>query len=1360
MNKFFFLAFLVLLTSVSAYTQIQDAFTERTCTVTNGKANCISTIYSQPQFYEEATNYSVWDNTSENVSEHRWDNGTSYQWKEITTRLKFKFWNTNTTFSIQDREDVITLTPIVKTATGQLRSFDFLRGAGVFESLNFTVEKDRANWKFSFGLKWYANISTPQAIGFIISGDDGTYSYSNGTFHALGKDIDFRQMHREGFYITQINRTMILFKHDAMFERRTVISDPTILLNANISGSEGMTIYQRSNGTYLNQDDTTISLGKDPLAVNEFCGFLTIGNCRGYFTFNVSQIPRNANVSKINLSFYYASGAAEDAGTANWTFSKTSPIYNNGTSNATQFTQYWDISNGFNYSNYSFDPSGEAIGFKNTSLSISHVQQASVDLMNALTRTDVFKNNFTIGVSWYKGSVALDIYTTLGSTKGGTLAPRLTIEYAVDAAQIQFVPPTPANATTWRNQTFQINVTTNTTLNHSVWVDFNRSLLGWWAMDWKNTTQVFDNSTYRNHLNMRGNNYGANNFSQGARGNATNFDGVDDHLSIADSANIRHGDNFTISIWFKKVNEAATMRLANKNSSNYGWHLIASSGGSHQFYVLNNSGATWFNASISQTALNNTWYQLVGTFDGRTAKVYLNGRQNTGTAVGVSMSNNENLTLGVSGSSFNFLNGSMDEIMYWNRTLSATEVNASFEAGMYTINERYNVSNGNNYTYIAQTIDEVGLTNQTENRSLFVSIISPPLIDFVSPTPANNSITPSNLYVNVTTVSNYSHSAWINWNNTLLGYWRMDQNNASGILDNSTYGATFFYGGAGFSSANITPAVRGLGTRFDGVNDQFIRTTVSTQHLNITPNMTITMWVNPVSSLTNMRLFARMETGGNFIQISKPSTDLYAQFYYNGVHYNASSTVGTMPPNLWNHFAIIFNGTGTTMYLNGRKINTVTTLASMSAPSQTTNFMTLGSRSDNSSYLDGWMDEIMIFNRSLSADEVNASMDAGIYRLFNNFTGLNTSAQYQYQSCAMESTGASNCTETRSTTTITPKVAVSLTSPPIGSNFINSESMNFTATISTNLGSIKNATLYGNFTSLWTINATNTTALANNTLYQFFNIPINESAYIWNVQACDTNDVCAYSTSNSSFRMTRQAPTVNLIYPANGQILFNGTVNITASATSINNTIKNATLWINSTGTFSANSTITSTGNSFYYLNLENGYYLYNIRYCDVDDQCAFAPANFTFLITIPSPPQGLILGNEFWTTTPFFMLAILFLIVWFYTRKIEYAIAASIACVLAGTIYMNGIVEIYPATQTPSSQSCVTLVNATNYPAFNLTTTNETCSFSLNAAKYTTRDHYDDLTKGFGYLFFIIGLYILFVGTYPEIQRRLSDLF
>ena len=113
------------------------------------------------------------------------------------------------------------------------------------------------------------------------------------------------------------------------------------------------------------------------------------------------------------------------------------------------------------------------------------------------------------------------------------------------------------------------------------------------------------------------------------------------------------------------------------------------------------------------------------------------------------------------------------------------------------------------------------------NRTLYVDVTNPD-IEFHSSSVANNTKRATyynNAYINTTiTEASNNMSAFIDWNRSLVGYWRLENTNGTWFADSSTWGNN----GTCTTTArpNLTTGMRGKAYRFDGSNDGI--STVST----------------------------------------------------------------------------------------------------------------------------------------------------------------------------------------------------------------------------------------------------------------------------------------------------------------------------------------------------------------------------------------------------------------------------------------------------------------------------------------------------------------------------------------------------
>lgn len=129
-----------------------------------------------------------------------------------------------------------------------------------------------------------------------------------------------------------------------------------------------------------------------------------------------------------------------------------------------------------------------------------------------------------------------------------------------------------------------------------------------------------------------------------------------------------------------------------------------------------------------------------------------------------------------------------------------------------------------------------------------------PTINWVSPTPANGATVPKNwVYLNTTLSDASEVSSFYDWNFSLRGYWSFDRTNASGVIDNSTYG-NFMLFKNGTAEVDMTSAYYG-----DGANTNTTRylEALDSKSLNISGNnLTVEFWIYdpPIGSGDGMAL--------------------------------------------------------------------------------------------------------------------------------------------------------------------------------------------------------------------------------------------------------------------------------------------------------------------------------------------------------------------------------------------------------------------------------------------------------------------------------------------------------------------------
>jgi hypothetical protein len=164
------------------------------------------------------------------------------------------------------------------------------------------------------------------------------------------------------------------------------------------------------------------------------------------------------------------------------------------------------------------------------------------------------------------------------------------------------------------------------------------------------------------------------------------------------------------------------------------------------------------------------------------------------------------------------------------------------------------------------------------------------------------------------------------------------------------------------SGASVTNGRIGLGYNFDGVNDR-----ISVSAYNSTGNITVSLWFKTNGQVTSQQLIHNSwnSAEAQFILGFGSSGELVALHSSDGSTYFNSSNSNVFNDEQWHNSIFVFNGTKLDFYVDG-------ILQTQNAPiggSSTQNFF-IGAKSSNTNYFNGIIDDVRIYNRSLTASEV------------------------------------------------------------------------------------------------------------------------------------------------------------------------------------------------------------------------------------------------------------------------------------------------------------------------------------------------------------------------------------------------------
>jgi hypothetical protein len=181
--------------------------------------------------------------------------------------------------------------------------------------------------------------------------------------------------------------------------------------------------------------------------------------------------------------------------------------------------------------------------------------------------------------------------------------------------------------------------------------------------------------------------------------------------------------------------------------------------------------------------------------------------------------------------------------------------------------------------------------------------------------------------------------------------------------------------GGTISGAAWSPSGRfGHALSFDGVDDWV--TIADANALDLTTGMTLEAWVNP-SALSGWRTAVLKEA---------PNALAYALYAHDNAPRPAvtitvagldRSALGAsaLPLNTWTHLAATYDGTTLRLFVNGVQVGTL----AVSGPMATSaGALRIGGNAVWGEYFSGLIDEVRIYNRALTAAEIQSDMNVPV----------------------------------------------------------------------------------------------------------------------------------------------------------------------------------------------------------------------------------------------------------------------------------------------------------------------------------------------------------------------------------------------
>ena len=203
-------------------------------------------------------------------------------------------------------------------------------------------------------------------------------------------------------------------------------------------------------------------------------------------------------------------------------------------------------------------------------------------------------------------------------------------------------------------------------------------------------------------------------------------------------------------------------------------------------------------------------------------------------------------------------------------------------------------------------------------------------------------------------------------NEGLIGWWMLDEGTGTAVADSSGAGHDGFFVD---SMPEWVPGMYGKALKFDGTNKVEIP---DHQDFHLTDSMSVTLWMLPEAEQTNSaKLFIKQKTGQYpySLQYDDSAQGLFATV-------NASTRYDTGPhipnfPGEWAHMCFTFDGSILILYKDGEEVASANTSGDLQ---QNDLSLSIGCRLDYDQNFNGIIDDVRLFNRALTPEEIKLFM--------------------------------------------------------------------------------------------------------------------------------------------------------------------------------------------------------------------------------------------------------------------------------------------------------------------------------------------------------------------------------------------------
>jgi hypothetical protein len=200
----------------------------------------------------------------------------------------------------------------------------------------------------------------------------------------------------------------------------------------------------------------------------------------------------------------------------------------------------------------------------------------------------------------------------------------------------------------------------------------------------------------------------------------------------------------------------------------------------------------------------------------------------------------------------------------------------------------------------------------------------------------------------------------------LIGWWMLDEGAGTTVTDSSGAGHDGFFVD---STPEWVPGMYGTALKFDGTDKVEIPDHAD---FHLTNAMSVALWMQPEEvQASSAKLFIKQKSGEYpySFQYNESGQGIFATIYAS-TRYDTAPVVPNFPGE-WAHMCFTYDGSVLVLYKDGEEVASVNTSGQLR---QNNLSLSIGCRLDYDQNFNGIIDDVRLFNRDLSPEEVQQVM--------------------------------------------------------------------------------------------------------------------------------------------------------------------------------------------------------------------------------------------------------------------------------------------------------------------------------------------------------------------------------------------------